>query len=71
MVGRDESVRAAQVLVGKTGTVIDRPVNLLYPLEDDVEKIEPTTEAIPDRIRRQAAIDGEIRRLYNVNEISK
>ena len=70
LVGRDESVRAAQVLIGKTGIIINRPVNLLYPLEGDVEKIERTAKAIPDRTRRQAAIDGEIRRRYNINKVT-
>ena len=61
--GRDNKVRAVSILVGKTGTIIDRPINLVYPLEDDVDKVEPEIE----RTRREAAVLGEIRRKLNAH----
>ena len=56
-------MRAVSILVGKTGTIIDRPINLVYPLEDDVDKVEPEIE----RTRREAAVLGEIRRKFNAH----
>ena len=53
-----------KVLVGKTGEILNRPINLLYPLEGDVEKTRETTIVEPVRVRRQAAIVGDIRRRY-------
>ena len=40
---RDNQVRAVKVMVGKTRKVIERPVNLLYPLECNIERSEPTS----------------------------
>ena len=30
---KDHKVRGCKVLVGKTGQIVDRPVNTLYPIE--------------------------------------
>ena len=58
---RDNKVRAVKVLLGKTRNIIERPINLLYPLECDVEQDE-LTAGVKNRIRRQAAIEGEANR---------
>ena len=70
--GRDNSTRAAKVIVGATGGVIERPVNLLYPLEESILKTEPKIEnrkskieVAPERAKRKAAVMGEIRRRCN------
>ena len=36
--GRDDKVRAVKLLVGKSRTILDRPINLLYPLEWDISE---------------------------------
>ena len=65
---RDKQVRAAKLLVGKNRTEIERPINLLYPLEcDPVEtKSDNESENGTVRVRRQAAILGELKRKLNV-----
>ena len=47
---------SCQIIGRKKRARIDRPINLLYPLECDVGK---------NRTKRNAAIIGEIRRKYN------
>ena len=61
--GRDENVRAVKLMVGKNRARIDRPINLLYPLEFDVGK-NKTSNFVTDRTKRNAAIIGELRRKY-------
>ena len=48
---RDGSVRAVKVLVGKTGSTLERPVNLLYPLEFDVEISDAMPTGSPKAVR--------------------
>ena len=36
--GRDNRIRGAEVKVGKTGALIRRPVNRLYPLLTNIQK---------------------------------
>ena len=47
--------------MGKSRTVIDRPINLLYPLEWDSDQVYENNEIV-QRVRRNAAILGELRR---------
>ena len=35
---RDGHTRGAKVLIGKTRSIVDRPINMLYPIEFAVEK---------------------------------
>ena len=65
IIGRDKKIRAVKLLVGKTGTIIERPINLIYPLECDVNITESMIVVEPDRIRRNAAVVGETRRKFN------
>ena len=64
IIGRDSRIRAVKVLVGKTRETLQRPVNLVYPLEGDVEDARETTVVEPERARRRAAIVGDIRCRY-------
>ena len=65
IIGRDKKIRAVKLLVGKTGTIMERPINLIYPLECDVNIAESMNVVEPDRIRRNAAVVGETRRKFN------
>ena len=55
---RDGNIRAAKVLVGKTGNTIERVVNRLYPLEQSFVNFESKI----DRPKRTAAILADIKR---------
>ena len=70
-------MRAVEILLGKTRATIERPINFIYPIESDVDKVptniavevpvvETNTDPIQSkRSRRQAAIAGEIRRKFS------
>ena len=70
---RDCNIRAAKIKVGKTGAIINRPINKLYPLEcsmtygteDNVNKVNQ--EDIPQR-KSEAAITGELRKKFDRGE---
>ena len=67
---RDSNISAAKIEVGKTGAIINRPVNKLYPLEcsmtynteDNVNKVNQ--EDAPRR-KREVAITGELQRKFD------
>ena len=62
---KDNAVRAAKVLVGRTRNVIERPVNKLYPLEKgDKHLDDESLETNGFRGRREAAVIGELRRKF-------
>ena len=58
IIGRDKRVRAAKVLVGKTGVILDRPINLLYPLEQNILTKSAKNDVVTNGIK-EAAINGE------------
>ena len=64
--GRDNNIRGAKVLVGKTGNVIERPVNKLCPVEFANEfQSKPTDDGIvKPRPRRNAAVLADIKRKF-------
>ena len=62
IIGRDKKICAVKLLVSKTGTIILRPIILIYPLECDVNKTESTIDVEPGR---KAAVVGETRRKFN------
>ena len=70
--GKDKNVRGAKVLVGKTGFMIERPINKLYPIETsiynkDTAKDDVNTDINVDnnrRSKRDAAMLGELRRRF-------
>ena len=65
IIGRDKKIRAVKLSVGKTGTIIERPINLIHPLECDANITESMIVVEPDRIRRNAAVVGGTRRKFN------
>ena len=61
IIGRDARIRAVKLLVSKTRAIIERPINLIFPLECEVIKNDSTMKnAI--RVRRNAAVAGELKR---------
>ena len=62
---RDSNIRAAKIKVGKTGAIINRPVNKLYPLEcsmtyDTEGNVNKVNQEDTPRRKREAAITGEL-----------
>ena len=70
---RDCNIRAVKIIVDKTGAIINRPINKLYPLkcsitydtQDNVNNVNQ--EDIP-RKKREATITGELRRKFGGGE---
>ena len=63
----DGKKRGARVKVGKTGQLIDRPLNRLFPLElntHDTSNEDNKVDNTVSRPKRTAAIEGEIRRRF-------
>ena len=64
--GSDRHTRGAVVRISKSNSLIKRPVNLLYPIEDketlNVEQEVFNEECNQRPARRQAAIIGELKR---------
>ena len=56
---KDNNVRGAKVLIGKSKQVITRPVNKLYPIEEANERNENTKDNTilnEQRPKREAAV---------------
>ena len=61
--GHDGKTRGVKIMMGKTKTIISRPVNKVYPLELVAENDEIRKENEQrDRPRRQAAIIADLKR---------
>ena len=61
----DNKIRAAKVLVGKTKSIITRPLNKLYPLETN--ESNENNETVNDNVvrpKRLAAIMADIKRKF-------
>ena len=50
---------------GKTGVIISRPINKLYPLEVRANDVPMVENNIKKRVRRETAIVGELRTKFN------
>jgi len=62
LTSKDNRIRSAKVIIGKTRNIIDRPINRLYPIEYSNEtNIE---QSIDRRPRREAALIGELKRKF-------
>ena len=63
--GHDGKTRVVKIMMGKTKTVISRPVNKVYPLElvEEKEKISKRDEQ-RKRQRREAAIIADLKRKF-------
>ena len=60
--GHDDKTREFKIMMGKTKTVISRPVNKVYPLElvEENEEIRKEDEQ-RNRLRRQASIIADLK----------
>ena len=47
--GKDNEIRAVKLLVGKTRSVIDRPINLIYPIDYGIDSSDETRRKTLDR----------------------
>ena len=64
---KDNNIRGAKVLIGKSKQVITRPINKLYPIEETNERNENTKESIilnEQRPKREAAVIADIKRKF-------
>ena len=66
---RDYNIRAAKMKVGKTGAIINRPINKLYPLECSItceteDNVNKVNQEDTPRGKREAASTGELQRKY-------
>ena len=66
---RDCYIRAAKIKVRKTGAIVNRPINKLYPLEcsityDTEDNVNKVNQEDTPRGKREAAITGELRRKF-------
>ena len=69
IIGTDGKIRGAEIKSGKTGVIVRRPVNKLYPLVPNscrIENINPidVSTNTEHRPKRNAAISGELRRKF-------
>ena len=63
--GHDGKTRGVKIMMGKTKTVITRPVNKVYPLELVAKNDELRKENEQrDRPRRQAAIIADLKQKF-------
>ena len=63
--GNDNKIRGAELKIGRTNAIINRPVNKLYPLESyRTNEINKDKENDIPRPKRNAAIVGEVKRKF-------
>ena len=63
--GNDNKIRGAELKIGRTNAIINRPVNKLYPLESyRTNEINKGEENDISRPKRNAAIVGEVKRKF-------
>ena len=56
---RDSKIKGA-----KTNTILKRPINKLFPIENTYQDTDQTGTAREQKSRREAAVIGEIKRKY-------
>ena len=61
---RDSEIRAAIVRISKTNTILKRPVNELFTVENIYHDTSQTDKARVEKFRREAAVIGEQKRKY-------
>ena len=70
---RDCNIRAVKIIVDKTGAIINRPINKLYPLKcsityDTQDNVNNVNQEDTPRKKREATITGELRRKFGGGE---
>ena len=58
---RDSEIRGAIVRIAKTDTILKRPVNNLFTVENTYHNINKTNKAREQKLRREAAVIGELK----------
>ena len=61
---RDSKIRGAIVRIAKTNTILKRPENKLFPIKSTYQDTNQTSKAGEQRLRRETAIIGELKRKY-------
>ena len=61
---RDSDIRGAIVRIEKTNTILKRAVNKLFPIENTYQDTNQKNKAKEQKLRREAAIFGELKRKY-------
>ena len=61
---RDSYIRGAIVRIEKTNTILKRAVNKLFPIENTYQDTNQKNKAKEHKLRREAAIFGELKRKY-------
>ena len=62
--GRDSEIRGAIVSIAKTNTILKRSVNKLFLTENTYHDTNQTDTAREQKLRREAAVIGELNRKY-------
>jgi hypothetical protein len=66
IIGRDNVIRGAKVRIGRTGTLLNRPINKLYPIESFRNKQSDKPPMEDERPKRRAAATlAEVKRKFN------
>ena len=60
----DSDIRGAIMRIGKTNTILKRTVNKLLPIENTYQDTNQKNKAKEQKLRREAAIFGELKRKY-------
>ena len=62
---RDSEIKGAIVRIKKTNAILKRPVNKLFPTEYTYHDTNQTDKAREQKLRREAAVIGELKRKYD------
>ena len=61
---RDSEIAGAIVRIAKTNAILKRPVNKLFTFENTYHDTQKTYKAREQKLRRDAAVIGELERKY-------
>ena len=61
---RDSEIKEAIVRIVKTNKILKRPVNKLFTVENTYYDTNQTNKAREQKLRREAAVIGELKRKY-------
>ena len=62
---RYSEIKGAIVRIKKTNAILKRPVNKLFPTEYTYHDTNQTDKAREQKLRREAAVIGELKRKYD------
>ena len=61
---RDSEIRGAIARIAKTNSIFKRPIIKLFPIENTYQDTNQTGMARQQKLRRAAAVIGELKRKY-------